>query len=94
MISTQPLELIHSDVWGQAPTTSITGFKYYIPFIDHFLKYNWLSPMFNKLDICDVFARFNLQIENLLSLKIKKFRSDVGEEYFSAKFKSPHCQWY
>lgn len=38
IVTKQPLELIHSDVWGPAPTSSICGFQYYVLFIDDFLN--------------------------------------------------------
>ncbi|GKE08007.1 retrovirus-related pol polyprotein from transposon TNT 1-94 [Tanacetum coccineum] len=44
LVSTKPLELVYTDVWG--PTqTSIDGFVYYVIFVDHFTKYVWLSSV-------------------------------------------------
>jgi hypothetical protein len=40
--STQPLELVHSDVWGPAPISSSNGYKYYLLFVDDFSRYSWL----------------------------------------------------
>jgi hypothetical protein len=37
-VSTQPLELIFSDVWGAAPE-SAGRYKYYVSFIDDFSKF-------------------------------------------------------
>ena len=37
-VSVAPLELIHSDVWGPAHTSS-GGYKYYVSFIDDFSRY-------------------------------------------------------
>lgn len=37
-ISTDPLELIHSDVWGKAPVDSCDNFQYYVIFIDDYSK--------------------------------------------------------
>ena len=36
--STNPLEIIFSDVWT-SPILSQDGFKYYVIFVDHFTKY-------------------------------------------------------
>ena len=33
-VSSQPLEIVHSDVWGPSPVLSVNGFKYYLIFID------------------------------------------------------------
>ena len=43
--TTKPLEIIHSDLWGQPPVISHTGHKYYVIFIDDFTKYTWLYPL-------------------------------------------------
>lgn len=59
-VSTQPLELVHSDAWGKAPTPSTTSFKYYVLFIDGFSKYAWLYPLINKSDICTVFRQIQV----------------------------------
>ncbi|KAM2237803.1 hypothetical protein ACFX1S_013113 [Malus domestica] len=34
-----PLELVHCDVWGPAPTSSVSGYKYYVLFVNEFTKY-------------------------------------------------------
>lgn len=41
----------------------------------------------SKSDVCDTFRTFKLQIENLLSSKIKNFRSDGGGEFMSSHFR-------
>ena len=42
--SSHPLEIILSDVWT-SPIHSHDGFKYYIIFVDHFMKYIWFYPL-------------------------------------------------
>ena len=37
-ISSHPLELVYSDVWGPAPN-SVGGHKYYVSFIDDYRKF-------------------------------------------------------
>ena len=46
--STNPLEIIFSDVWT-FPVLSQDGFKYYVIFVDHFTKYIWLYPLKKKI---------------------------------------------
>ena len=31
-----PFELVHSDVWGPCPVLSLTGFRYFVTFVDDF----------------------------------------------------------
>jgi hypothetical protein len=36
--SEKPFELIHSDVWGPALIESFNGYRYFVIFVDNFLK--------------------------------------------------------
>lgn len=71
--STQPLELIYSDVWT-SQVHSINGFKYYVIFVDHFTHY-----------IC--FTRFveNLMFSPLLpnSKSLSKINSTLVSSLFT-----------
>ena len=40
-ISTTPLQLVFSDVWGPAPT-SVARHSYYVSFIDDYSKFTWI----------------------------------------------------
>ena len=39
MSSTFPLQLVHSDVWGPAPVTSMLGYRFYVIFVDDFTRF-------------------------------------------------------
>lgn len=83
--STSFLELIHCDVWT-SPIQSVTGFKYYVLFIDDYSRFCWLYPMHRKSDTLDCFRTFKLHVEKLCSSAIKFFRSDNGGEFISNHF--------
>ena len=85
--TSRPLELLHSDVWGSAPLSSMSGFRYYVLFVDDYSRYSWLFPIQCKSDVFTVFLSSKLQIENMLSLKIKCFQSIGGKEFVNNKFK-------
>lgn len=87
-VSTRPLELLHSDVCGPTPIPSVYGFIYYVLFVDDFSKFAWLFPLKSKAAVLDTFQLFKLQVENLLSFKIKTFLSDGGGEYLSSRIQS------
>lgn len=81
--ASRPLELAHSDVWGLSPISSISGFRFYVLFVDDFSRYCSLYPLCNKSEVYIVFISFKAQVENLLDNKIKILRSDGGGEYTS-----------
>jgi hypothetical protein len=88
-MTSSPLELIHSDVWGPSPLNSSHGYKYYVTFIDDFSNFTWIYFMKNKSEVCDIFSRFKCQIENLLSTNIKTLRTDGVTEYKPIATKFP-----
>ena len=55
LYSHDPLDLIYTDVWGPSSTTSITGARYYLIFIDHFMKYIWFYLMEIKSSVRTIF---------------------------------------
>jgi hypothetical protein len=65
------LELIHSDVFGPMPSSSINGYVYYD--LDIF-------------EVISKIKEFKALIENLSKRKIKILRSDNGGEYTSEEF--------
>ena len=85
--ASKPLELIHSDVWGPAPTTSINDLKYYVLFVDDYSKFTWLFLLKFKFDVFEVFKYFKATVENQLDSKIKILRTDRGGEFTSNVFK-------
>lgn len=68
-MSTHPLELIHSDVWGPA-ITSVGGYKYYNSFIDDLSRFMWVYLMKHKYDAEQTFLQFHKQVERHLGTKI------------------------
>jgi len=84
--STEPLELIHSDVAGPMAIPSLGGAKYYVLFIDDFSRYTEIYTIKQKFEVIDCFRQFKAQVENQQGRKIKRFRSDGGGEYTSGKF--------
>jgi hypothetical protein len=49
-VTTSPLELVHSDVWGPA-VSSVGGFKYYVSFLDDFNWFTWIYLLKRKFDV-------------------------------------------
>lgn len=87
------LELVLSNVWGPVPICFVSGYRFYVIFVDDFTKYTWLYPLKNKLDVFHTFVQFQALVENLSGNKIGTLRSDSWGEFINSEFKShlfPH----
>jgi len=82
-----PLHLIHTDIWT-SPVISISGYKYYVIFVDDFSRFSWLYPLHTKSDVYDCFVKFKLLAENQFSSSIKQLQSDGGGEFMSHRFQT------
>ena len=79
-VSSVPLELVHTDVWGPAIKSS-GGFSYYVSFLDDFSKFTWVYLLKHKSDVEHVFYQFQKRVELSLGTKIRSVQSDWGGEY-------------
>jgi transposase InsO family protein len=84
--SERVLELIHSDVCGPMSSSSISGYVYYVSFIDDYSRKTWIYFLKTKDEVFSKFTEFKALIENLSEKKIKILRSDNGGEYTSKEF--------
>lgn len=48
--TSQPLELVHIDLWGPSPVISVHNYVYYVSVVDDFIRFTWLFPLKNKSD--------------------------------------------
>ena len=81
------LEIIHSDVCGPMSSSSLSGYVYYVYFIDYFSRKTWIYFTKNKDEVFSKFKEFKALIEKHTEKKIKTFRSDNGGEFTSNEFK-------
>ena len=73
-----PFEVVHSDLWGPAPSVYVDGFKYYVLFVDKCTGFCWLFPLISKSDLCSVFIKFCHFVFTQFSARIKILQSDGG----------------
>ena len=85
-VSENPLEVIHSDVWGPTKSTSMAGSNYYVTFIDDHNRKVWLYCMKAKSEVFEHFKHFKMMVEKEIGMHIKCLRSYGGGEYFSNEF--------
>ena len=81
------LELVHTDVWGPSPVSSLAGSSYYVTFIDDSTRKLWVYFLKKKSEVFDTFRKWKAMVENETGLKIKRVRSDNGGEYKDNRFR-------
>ena len=82
------MELIHLDVCGPISSTYLSGFEYYITFIDVYSRNTWIYFLKEMSEVFEKFEEFKALIMNLLDKIIKTLWSDNGGEYTSKEFES------
>ena len=80
-IYTQPLQLIHFDLWGPSLLQSSSGYYYYIHFVDAYSRFTWMYLLRYKSDAFQAFLNFKTQVELQLGFKVKAIQTDWGREY-------------
>ncbi|GJX49056.1 ribonuclease H-like domain-containing protein, partial [Tanacetum coccineum] len=50
-------DIVHSDVWT-SPIPSLSGFQYYVLFLDHYSQFVWVYPLVRKSDVLSKFILF------------------------------------
>jgi transposase InsO family protein len=89
--TTRPLELIHSDLAGPIVPDSLSGFRYFIVYIDDYSRYTWVYFLRSKnaTEVVSVFQEFQARAEKSLpGHAITRFRCDNGRgEYDNSLFR-------
>ncbi|KAE8713932.1 Detected protein of unknown function [Hibiscus syriacus] len=80
------LELVHIDVWGPSPVSSLAGSLYYVTFIDDSTRKVWVYFLKKKSEVFDTFRKWKAMVENETGMKVKRLRSDNGGEYINRRF--------
>jgi hypothetical protein len=65
---------------------SLSGYLYYVIFIDDHSRKTWIYFLKTKDGILARFQEYKARVENLIEKKIKVLRSDNGGEYTSEDF--------
>ena len=81
------LEIVHSDVCGPMSTISLSGYAYYVSFIDDFSRKTWIYFLKSKDEVFSKFKEFKALVKNHTEKKIRTLRSDNGKEFTSKEFK-------
>jgi hypothetical protein len=81
MTTTQPLKMLHMNLFGPIAYISIGGNKYGIVIIDDYSRFTWVLFLQDKSETQEVLKKFLRMTQNEFDVKIKKIRSDNGTEF-------------
>lgn len=56
--SSQPFDLVFSDVWGPAIHPSLDGYRYYVSYVDDYTRFTWVHPIQTKSQVLNTFRVF------------------------------------
>jgi len=73
-ISASPFDLVHSDIWGPAPTPTMGGSRYFVLFIDDYSIFTWIYMMKNRHELPQIYINFAKMVQTQFSKVIKVFR--------------------
>jgi transposase InsO family protein len=76
-----PLALLHMDLFGPTNIFSLGRKQYCLVVIDDYSHFSWVFFLTHKSETPEILKAFIMKIENQLSLKVKKMRSDNGTEF-------------
>ncbi|GJU43198.1 ribonuclease H-like domain-containing protein [Tanacetum coccineum] len=79
-VVTSCFDIVHSDVWT-SPIPSLSGFKYYVLFLDHYSQFVWVYPLLNKSDVWSKFVLFHTYVRTQFKCEIRSFQCDHGGEF-------------
>ncbi|GKE07650.1 ribonuclease H-like domain-containing protein, partial [Tanacetum coccineum] len=79
-VVTSSFDIIHSDVWTSS-IPSLSGFKYYILFLDHYSQFVWVYPLINKPDVLSKFVLFRTYVRTQFNCEIRSLQCDHGGEF-------------
>ena len=82
----RPLQLVHSDLCGPLPTSSITGNRYFITFIDDYTRFTVVYFLKSKAGAFNAFQTYKALAENQCQTKVTTIRTDNGGEYCSKEW--------
>lgn len=86
--SEKVLDLVHADVCGPLENASIGISRYFLLFMDDYIRMSFVYFVKNKSEVINCFKEFKLIVEKQMSNSIKAFRTDNGTEFCSNEMKS------
>jgi hypothetical protein len=80
--SSEPLELLHSDLTGPMDA-SVGGVRYVMAVVDDYTRMSWICLLKAKSEAFEAFKRLRAYLELSTGRRVKTLRTDGGGEYLS-----------
>ena len=80
------LDLIHSDLHEVTGPATLTGYRYWVTFIEDRSRFWSVHLLKAKSGVLVAFKDFKAWVENLTGKRIKSLQDDKGGEYMSKEF--------
>jgi len=80
----RPLALVHTDVCGPLPITSMGGSNYFVTLLDDYSKLSAVRPLARKSDTATAVKETLALLQTQSGHKIQRLRCDNGSEYINA----------
>eukprot|EP00249_Psilotum_nudum_P001402 c13868_g1_i1 orf=131-469(+) len=74
-----PLQLVHADLSGKAPTQALGGCNYYMLIVDDYSRYMWVYFLWDKAEALGKFKQWQRIVENESGMKVQKLQIDQFE---------------
>ncbi|KAL0545170.1 hypothetical protein IC582_020316 [Cucumis melo] len=84
----KPFGLIHSDIWGPAPCTTVNGYRYFVLFIDDYSRFTWIYFLKNRSSLYQIYVDFATIVQTQFSSTIKILPTDNAMEYKDSRLLS------
>ncbi|GJX56160.1 putative ribonuclease H-like domain-containing protein [Tanacetum coccineum] len=78
---TQPLFMLHMDLFGPTFVSSLMNKKYYLMVTAHYSIFTWVFFLASKDETSGILKNFIIEIENLVDKKVKIIRCDNRTEF-------------
>jgi len=80
----RPLELVHTDVCGPFPVTSLGGNNYFVTLLDDYSKFSAVRPLAHKSDTAAAVIDTLTFLETQTGHQVRRLRFDNGTEYINS----------
>lgn len=80
----RPLALVHTDLCGPLPVTSMGGNNYFLTLLDDHSKLSAVLPLARKSDVAKATKDTLILLQNQSGCKVQRLRCDNGTEFVNA----------